>query len=193
MDNRNIFKHYTIPHFGDSMPECKKCNKHFNNYEVIDGKKRNLSKRVFCIECSPFGKHNTSDISIIFDNKKLCKKCGVVKNIKDFYQMKGKPNGHPDCKMCFNKYNGERLKQRKKELIDMFGGKCHECKNKYHYSVFEFHHLDPTIKDKKIGRLVGKTIEKLKDELKSCIMVCANCHRLLHYDEDYTPVSSNLD
>ena len=42
------------------MKICKKCLKEFNPFPVIDGKKRILHNRKFCLECSPYGKHNTS-------------------------------------------------------------------------------------------------------------------------------------
>lgn len=42
------------------MPICKGCDKAFPNRTTISGKVRNISNRVFCLTCSPFGMHNTS-------------------------------------------------------------------------------------------------------------------------------------
>lgn len=39
------------------MPLCKKCGKVFSNSVVIDGKKRRLSNRSYCLDCHPFGTH----------------------------------------------------------------------------------------------------------------------------------------
>ena len=46
----------------------------------------------------------------------------------------------------------------------------------------DFHHEDPTKKEYGISSN-GSTIswEKLKIELDKCILLCANCHRELHY------------
>lgn len=42
------------------MRVCKNCQKDFPILIVVDGKERNLGSRSFCLECSPFGKRNTS-------------------------------------------------------------------------------------------------------------------------------------
>jgi hypothetical protein len=44
------------------MPECRKCGDYFPNHVKIEGKKRNLCKRKYCLKCSPFNKHNTKKI-----------------------------------------------------------------------------------------------------------------------------------
>ena len=41
------------------MRTCLKCGLDFPIIQKIEGKKRNLSNRKFCLQCSPFGKHNT--------------------------------------------------------------------------------------------------------------------------------------
>ena len=43
------------------MPRrCAACGKSFPIHVVIDGVRHNLGSRHFCLECSPFGLHNTS-------------------------------------------------------------------------------------------------------------------------------------
>lgn len=45
------------------MPKiCKNCNKEFPNRKEIDGKMRSLTKRKYCLECSPFGQNNTRQL-----------------------------------------------------------------------------------------------------------------------------------
>jgi hypothetical protein len=61
------------------MPICKKCNKVFANLVKINDKVRNLCKRKYCIECSPFGEHNTSKIHILVEER-ACKSCGKKLN-----------------------------------------------------------------------------------------------------------------
>ena len=46
------------------MPICKKCNSRFPNRTNIDGRKVNLSSRKYCLDCSPYGKHNTIPIHL---------------------------------------------------------------------------------------------------------------------------------
>lgn len=45
------------------MRVCLKCGCTFNNYIKIEGKTRNLINRKFCLDCSPFGLHNTIDLT----------------------------------------------------------------------------------------------------------------------------------
>lgn len=60
---------------------CKNCGKEFPTTIVIDGLKRNLSKRKYCLECSPFKSKNKT---IILNKKtiiqKKCKYCGKPLN-----------------------------------------------------------------------------------------------------------------
>lgn len=44
------------------MNTCKKCNNLFKTSVKIDNKFRNLKARKYCLECSPFGEHNTRPI-----------------------------------------------------------------------------------------------------------------------------------
>ena len=45
------------------MPVCQKCQAKFPIWLKVDGKKRNLKNRKFCLNCSPFGLHNTTDLT----------------------------------------------------------------------------------------------------------------------------------
>lgn len=42
------------------MRQCRNCKKEIPTSVIVDGKRRNLSKRRFCFECSHYGQHNTS-------------------------------------------------------------------------------------------------------------------------------------
>jgi hypothetical protein len=48
----------------------------------------------------------------------------------------------------------------------------------------EFHHVDPEQKEISIVKAARQSWEKLVEELKKCILLCANCHREEHADED---------
>jgi len=57
------------------MPICKKCSKSFPNARWIDGKRQILSSRKYCLECSPYKKHNTRPIDDNITNDRVCKNC----------------------------------------------------------------------------------------------------------------------
>jgi len=63
-----------------------------------------------------------------------------------------------------------------------FGGKCIICGYNIFIQVLEFHHLDPSIKTDNISEiLITKNKKLLKKELQNCVLVCRNCHALIHY------------
>mgnify|MGYP005855513707 CR=1 FL=1 len=50
--------------------------------------------------------------------------------------------------------------------------------------ALDFHHLDPQKKDFNLGiAIIQWKWEKVKPELDKCILLCANCHRELHYKQ----------
>jgi hypothetical protein len=71
----------------------------------------------------------------------------------------------------------------KEKAIEYKGGKCEKCGYDKCKWVFDFHHLIPNEKDFAISRYSTLAWDKVKKELDKCIMLCANCHRELHYNE----------
>ena len=68
-------------------------------------------------------------------------------------------------------------------LVEAFGAECQTCHNKFPQSVFEFHHLIPSEKSFGLGTVsTTRSRQAYADEAKKCIMVCANCHRLIEYE-----------
>lgn len=83
----------------------------------------------------------------------------------------------------------------KTALVKAFGGKCQLCGQEYPQSVFEFHHLNP--ENKSFGLGGGSTTRAKSayaDEAKKCVMLCANCHRLVeHEDVDSSDLQCNFN
>jgi hypothetical protein len=62
--------------------------------------------------------------------------------------------------------------------------KCTKC-GFSHPAALDFHHVDPSKKEANIHRLLSNgQHKKLEKELKKCIVLCANCHRIHHYEEN---------
>lgn len=59
---------------------------------------------------------------------------------------------------------------------------CEKCKLSDHRCL-EFHHIDPKIKDDEISSMIAKGMlpERILEEIKKCMVLCANCHRIEHY------------
>ena len=76
-------------------------------------------------------------------------------------------------------------KKVKESLVSAFGRKCQRCKQEFPSFVFDFHHINPETKNFGIGDAnVSLKQDALFEEVKKCIMLCANCHRFIHQGEE---------
>ena len=59
---------------------------------------------------------------------------------------------------------------------------CADCKIKYPHYILDFDH----VKGKSVGisraLQLGTNLDKIKEEVKKCEIVCANCHRQRTYN-----------
>ena len=61
---------------------------------------------------------------------------------------------------------------------------CAKC-NFSHPAVLDFHHTDPSQKEGNVHRLAANgQYKKALEETKKCVVLCANCHRVHHYEEN---------
>ena len=135
------------------MPVCKKCGCAFPNRIVIDGKEHIVSSRNYCLECSPFGKHNTKKLE--FDEKyNIIKRKQQVSNAVK-----------------------RRRKVMKRKSIEYKGGRCGLCGYNKCESALEFHHIDPSSKLFGIGSGDTRSWESVREELDKCVLLCSNCHK----------------
>ena len=123
-------------------------------------------------------------------NCTLCKlDLDASKFSKGGHDRTGKRDGlQPQCKECRSKKRKEIARRNKALAIEYKGCNCHDCNGVFHQSVFEFHHLDPTQKDNEPCRFLQDGVDglsdKAKEELDKCVLLCANCHRIRHYNDD---------
>jgi hypothetical protein len=86
--------------------------------------------------------------------------------------------------MNYNDYNTQKLRglKRKLELIKSRGGKCELCGYDRNIAVLEFHHINPDEKEFQLDmrHLSNTSLERLKEEVDKCQLLCANCHREVH-------------
>jgi hypothetical protein len=109
---------------------------------------------------------------------KKCSTCQEYKPETEFYK-KGQSGGlNSLCKVCFNDYCQRRWVERKKRAILYLGGKCAHCGYDGHYAPMQFHHLRD--KDASWDKLRMRTWQSVIQELDKCLLLCANCHAILH-------------
>lgn len=124
-----------------------------------------------------------------------CSKCNSKKPETEFPKLNGKRKGFV-CLECWRIYHKEHYKKNKQRYIEKSvkfskiyikrnrefikdlknNTKCKDCGNSYQHYVMTFDHL----RDKKedVGNMVshGISLEKLKNEIDKCDIICANCH-----------------
>lgn len=116
-----------------------------------------------------------------------CAICNEYKNTDDFYKRAGKRNEEITsyCKKCNTHYHTQRMRDTKIKMINYKGGSCKKCNlslNDSNYYVFDFHHLNPFDKDPNFSKIKFRSWKFIISELDKCILVCANCHRTIHYE-----------
>ena len=136
------------------MPKvCKRCEKSFPFVARVNGKVRNLNSRKFCLECSPFGQHNTRNLTASPDRQQRRK--SVAQAVASWRQ---------------------RTKQK---AVALLGGRCQACGYDKCVSALTFHHVDPEEKDFTVSGM-SVSWHRIQQELKKCVLLCANCHAEVH-------------
>ena len=82
--------------------------------------------------------------------------------------------------MIEKEYYQNNRARRKQMFIDIMGGKCQLCGYNHNPQALEFHHINPQEKSFQISDCILYNLQDIFEELKKCILVCANCHRDIH-------------
>lgn len=153
------------------MPTCLNCKNPFPNRKIISGKIRILNSRKYCLECSPFGKHNTRHFGYI--------KLGAVEHACPCCH---KPHADKTrlCNSCQTNLRRYEVKQR---AIAYLGGKCIHCGYNKCVGALEFHHRDPKQKSFQIAGSHCRSWQSIQKELDKCDLICSNCHAEKHWGE----------
>lgn len=164
------------------MPICKKCGKEFPNRVTIEEEIHVVCNRKFCLECSPFGKHNTKDITKppptpVYE--KRCSRCKKIKSLDEFYKSSLKSHFNW-CRKCNREHALNRQHKIKQLCVDYKGGCCQLCSYNKYIGALVFHHINPLEKDFAIARIHNNFNIKTISELDKCILLCANCHSEVH-------------
>jgi hypothetical protein len=152
------------------MPVCQNCGEDFPNRVTINGIRKLVNTRKFCLACSPYGAHNTSQTPHL---KYKCA-CGET-NPSKFYGAKTR-----HCIECHNSYTITKGAEKRAFAIKVLGGKCGICGFSRYKSALQLHHLDPKIKDAKFRNMRNWSKTRIMAELKKCVLLCANCHAAHH-------------
>jgi hypothetical protein len=144
---------------------CVACGREFPAQMVIDGKMRSLYRRRFCLDCSPFGDHNTSKVPPGFKSTEDAVKARRERRREQFRRSLRK-----------------RRRKRKADLVAAYGSRCVDCGYSTCPEALQFHHRDPSTKDFGLGNFSG-SLARYTAEAAKCDLVCTNCHRIRHARE----------
>jgi hypothetical protein len=162
------------------MRTCRKCSKPFPMTIKIDGKRRNIAGRKFCLECSPFGSHNTKPDD---PSRPSSRKSNPYMSWSD------------EKKFDYIKRYYHRGIERKKKLVEMKGGGCKTCGYNKCLRCLTFHHRDRETKSfsltaREIG---GMSWESVLAEIEKCDLMCLNCHMELEDQLEPSKYSDKID
>lgn len=119
---------------------------------------------------------------------KTCKYCRNEYQEGDFEVaavIRGKIYRRLKCKHCKRKRQNERRQQISSWLRDYKKTlSCERC-GFSDYRALDFHHRDPNEKEFPVADLVrvGGSLKRLQMEIAKCAVLCANCHRITHFEE----------
>lgn len=135
------------------MKRCASCGKGFAPRQLVDGTIRSLYSRRHCLDCSPFGSHNTSRSPRIASRERR--------------------------RASQRRYETKRKKALTSLALDAKGGRCEDCGYARCASALELHHRDPANKAFAL-RGTRRPPAAVLAELEKCVLLCANCHRRRH-------------
>lgn len=146
---------------------CKICNKEFKTPQ----------ERTRCFACNPPFKrrYNTR-----FDVEKLCLgpcKRILPNTIKFFGKMQEKYLASR-CRDCSAASQNKKHFNKKILAFEIYGdNECFLCAYNKNMDALSFHHKDPKTKE---GHVYFMPVEKMKLEIRKCLLVCERCHHEIH-------------
>lgn len=124
------------------------------------------------------------------NKKRYCRQCSIDRHQRKRLTDPAYNRGRTEYMRKWRAKNKERdrhnwrsSRKRKKEWLDTQKTQCSKC-GESHVACLDFHHRDPSTKEMLLSVAVShRSVETLKAEVAKCDILCANCHRILHWNE----------
>lgn len=174
--------------------------KRFGVLEVIENAgwqsiQNGRSDTVWRCKCSRCGETSIVKSKSLSGNRKTCNswKCSEMTRIEIEAGLKAKQHEKIIREKAANAERSKRKwakwfaskKYRKimfariKEKFGCMNPNCHWT-GPLPARLVDFHHKDPEIKEFLVARIKSGDIKKLAAEIRKCVCLCSNCHRLAH-------------
>lgn len=84
-----------------------------------------------------------------------------------------------------NKKQREYHRQKENEFLSKYkqGKSCALCGYNEHWEILQFHHKDKKSFEITLSKIAKRSPEEIRKEIEKCILICPNCHFLLHLKE----------
>ncbi|MCW3027166.1 MAG: hypothetical protein JWN81_377 [Solirubrobacterales bacterium] len=99
----------------------------------------------------------------------ICPRHGETQHVRE-------PRGYFRCRLCRQEAVVRRRRRAKEILVKEAGGGCRLCGYDRCLAALEFHHVDPGLKEFGVARRGAHGLERLRVEVRKCILLCSNCH-----------------
>lgn len=185
-DCKGVFSYevYDLHHLDPSQKEYN-----WSKIKKINEEKRQLELKkcvLLCANCHA-QRHLLCEVNIrpkptyknLSGQQRKCIYCGGDFTINNA-STRENGNFKSVCRDCDKKLVLFRQQLIKKEIVIYMGDKCFDCKHQFEYRIYDLHHIDPSTKEYNISSNRKLNIESNKQELKKCVLLCQNCHRLRH-------------
>jgi hypothetical protein len=120
----------------------------------------------------------------------------TILNTKSKYNPRIMPAKDKEKRNATNRAGYERNKEqrRKKARESKLAAKekwkefkstlsCVQC-GQNHPATLDFHHIERHPDNRKVNKLLtNKAFRQAAEEIKKCLVLCANCHRIHHHNE----------
>lgn len=101
---------------------------------------------------------------------KICEKHGESKHFERY-------DGGLRCGKCASSWVTNHRKNKKKKLVEIFGGKCKICGYNKYVGALDFHHLKSSTKSFTLSvKGLCYSWDTILKEAGKCILLCKNCH-----------------
>ncbi len=114
------------------------------------------------------------------------KKFASVEERRAYWKQWYERNKHREDYKVADKATKKRIRKERKDWFLEYKKTlaCEKCSIQDH-RVLDFHHKDPLDKKDALANLSshGKSKKTIMDEVNKCHVLCANCHRIVHWEE----------
>ena len=98
-----------------------------------------------------------------------CPRHGLTRHTRE-------PRGYYRCCACREAAVIRRRRKVKEILVGEAGGCCQLCGYDRNLAALQFHHMDPNGKEFGVARRGAHGIDRLRAEVRKCMLLCSNCH-----------------